>query len=118
MSESLLIRQWLKEKNHTHNIYGVKCDKNGYTPNIFGFPEDKCVRCERYTETVRHEVYQGADRNTAKAMGWWLPLCPHCHLLFHAEPSINENWQRKMQIRFEQEHEHDDFMELIGKDYK
>lgn len=115
---ALLIRQFLKEKKHTKNVYGEKCDSNGYIPNVFGFEDGVCAYCNRVGDTVRHELYQGnPDRQTSKAIGAWLPLCPDHHTLFHQDERINAKWQKKFQAAFEKEHEHEDFINLIGKNY-
>ena len=58
-------------------------DKNGYNDSLYDTKSHECYYCHSNTDTVRHEVFYGAQRQSAKALGLWLNLCPVCHRLVH-----------------------------------
>lgn len=110
-----MIRDWLKEWRHSHSPYGEKCDRNGYAPSIL--PTDTCYLCGKGGDLARHEVYEGNNRKTSKACGFWVNVCPACHERYHREREMAKELKRDFQIEFEKKHSHEDFMALIGRNY-
>lgn len=113
------IREWLKERRHTRNIYGEKLDRNGYAKSIL-CDSECCFRCAKILppeDMARHEVYAGSDRKTSKAMGFWVTLCPQCHDIYHDDDDEANDLKVKCQERFELEHTREEFMALIGRNY-
>lgn len=110
------IREWLKEWRHSHDIDGNKLDSNGYGRSLLSH-EDRCYLCGKGGDLARHEVYEGNNRKTSKAMGFWVLVCPDCHARYHAERPLAKALKRECQETFEKSHTHDDFMALIGRNY-
>lgn len=114
LSDTLKIRYWLKEKHHTVSVYGDKLDKNGYSKSLFNSEDGKCYACGLETYTARHEIFDGANRRTSKAVGMWICVCPGCHSEIHRD---QENMHKAGQALFEHYHSHEDFIALFGKNY-
>ena len=111
------LRQWLKEKKHRRNPWGEKLDSNGYSESLL--PSDGCFICGYGTddELARHEIFGGANRQTSKAIGLWGRFCDRCHKLAHSNGDVAEMLHKEGQAVFEIVHSHEEFMELIGKNY-
>ncbi len=60
-------------------------NKNGYNPSLFETEDGTCYLCGTVTDTARHEVFHGPNRQNSKAHGMWLCLCPECHRKVHRE---------------------------------
>lgn len=109
------IKMWLKEWRHKESPWGDKTDRNGYIPSIMCDGEH-CVVCGD-TNVARHEVYFGnPDRKTSKACGFWVTLCPKHHDYYHAKDD-QKALKKECQEKFEEEHEREEFVALIGKNY-
>lgn len=114
LSDTLKIRWWLKEKHPKVNVYGEKLDRNGYSRSLFDTEDGKCYACGRITDTARHEIFDGADRQTSKAVGMWICVCPRCHREIHMD---QEDMHKAGQALFEYHHSYEDFIALFGKNY-
>lgn len=114
MSEQLL-REWLKERKHKRSPWGEKLDSNGYSESLL--PSDGCIICGD-CDCARHEIFYGtADRQTSKATGMWIDICPKHHLAAHHDADLIEQFHKMAQERFEEVHSHEEFMTLFGKNY-
>lgn len=115
LSDTLMIKTWLKEKHPTKNVYGDKLDRNGYSKSLFECEDGICFICGAHTDTVRHELFRGtSDRRISKAVGLHITVCPKCHEIAHKS---EDAWHKVGQRMFEHYHSHDDFMELFGRNY-
>lgn len=109
------LRQWLKESKHRRSPWGEKLDSNGYAESLFCTNEGECFVCGVHADCARHEIFGGtADRQTSKAVGLWLYLCPHCHALIHKDETDSHVMGQRL---FEYAYSHEEFMTLFGKNY-
>ena len=49
--------------------------------------------------------------------GFVVPLCKTCHRRFHNDRDFALKYKRMFQKAYEQEHSHDEFMDLIHRNY-
>lgn len=91
--------------------------KNGYNESLF--PTDSCFICGYEGDLVRHEVYQGSNRQRSKQHGCWVTLCPRCHMDVHNHPDkyrwLKEETQRTAMERYGWSIT--DFRLIFGKSY-
>ena len=93
-------------------------DRNGYNESIFNTESGKCFICGANTETARHEVFPGANRQVSKKYGFWYNTCPRCHDMWHLkDPVIRRETQEMAQTLFERTHTREEFMQIIGRSY-
>ena len=78
---------------------------------------DCCFLCGKGGDLARHEIYGGADRQTSKAVGLWVLLCPACHEKAHSQSSWADALKQLGQREFIREHGADDFNALFGRNY-
>lgn len=115
LSDTLKVKDWLKQKHPSRNMYGARLDHNGYSESLFKSEDDICFVCGGHTTTTRHELIRGiANRRISKAYGLWISVCPNCHVRAHKG---EEEWQKTAQRMFEHYHTHEDFMALFGENY-
>lgn len=81
----------------TRNEYGIHLDCNGYAPTIMEHKPLKCFKCERYRETVRHEIFGGALRSKSKQYGLWVNVCPACHAEIHVSGQLQAKYHAQAQ---------------------
>ena len=94
-------------------------DRNGYNPSILDTESGVCYVCGRQTDTARHEIYGGANRNISKRMGFWVNLCPDCHRRVHrVEDFAVAALKEPCEAVFEQTHTRQEFFDLIGRYYR
>ena len=91
-------------------------DSNGYNPSLFDTEQDVCYNCTMECQTVRHEVWHGANRQLSKYYGLWINVCPTCHKLIHREDNgeffyLKEEAQRL----FEKNYPDKDFLKIFGR---
>lgn len=90
-----------------------------YAPSIFDNQNDsECIVCGSNQYVQRHEIFYGrAYRNKSKQYGTWVNLCMGCHdqVHFAKDHSLDVKLKQEAQIKFEQLHGHDKFMEVFNK---
>ena len=104
------------------NEYGITLDKNGYAPSVvdyYGTVIDRCYACDWRGDLVRHEVFNGSNRQKSKALGLWVLLCPRCHMDVHDHP---DKWKWLKVTAQRQAMAHygwtiEEFRERFGKNY-
>lgn len=111
------IKEWLKEWRHTHDIDGNPLDKNGYGKSLLNKQEGRCYVCGIGGDLARHEIFEGKNRKTSKAMGFWVNVCPNCHETCHKDHRVAKELKKACQIAFERKHTREEFMALIGRNY-
>lgn len=95
-----------------------KRDQNGYAPSIMATEEGVCYVCgHRFLQTVRHEIYGGANRETSKRCGFWVDLCPTCHARVHSDYDLMRTLRRRCEHKYQATHSRNDFYRLIGHYY-
>lgn len=98
-----------------------KTDYNGYAQSIFITEPGVCYCCNRETDTVRHEVLGGANRQLSKYWGLWINVCPYCHNLdkesIHLDPERWEFLKPRAQKLFKRAFPEEDFLAIFGKNY-
>lgn len=94
-------------------------DRNGYNVSIFPTFKCKCYVCGGLTETARHEVYMGADRQNAKKYGLWINVCPPCHRAIHTDSNGKFYYLKEEgQTEFEKHYSREKFYAVFGRWYK
>ena len=91
-------------------------DKNGYVPSIMGSEDGVCFLCGLCTDTARHEVYGGANRQISKHNGFWVALCPNCHRKVHetyTREDVRKMLKKPCEIIYQRTHTRAQFKELI-----
>ena len=121
-----VIREWLKQSKHKKSPWGETLDSNEYAKPLFDTQYGVCFICGAEGDTARHEVFYGtADRQTSKAVGCWVYVCPKCHEKIHNNANLDKALKMSMQILFERIHTRrwgkecarDEFMALFGRNY-
>ena len=77
--------------------------------------------CRIHAYLERHHVFGGADRDKSEAEGLTVYLCVAHHRegpeAAHLNRYINRILQQDAQMVYEAQHSHEEFMELIGKNF-
>lgn len=95
-------------------------DRNGYAKSIMPTKNGVCFLCGLCTETVRHEVYGGANREISKANGFWVNLCPNCHRKVHEvynRDYVIRKLKKPCELIYQTTHTREQFKKLIGEYY-
>ena len=78
----------------------------------------KCAECNSKIGHIdKNEVYEGSNRSISIEYGFVVPLCHTCHKRFHNDREFALKYKKMFQRAYEQEHSHDEFMELIHRNY-
>lgn len=79
----------------------------------------RCFICDDYAFLDKHECLHGAKyRKLSIKYGLQLKLCRTCHTRLHAMPELNDKYKVLMQVKFEREHGHEEWMNVFGRNYK
>lgn len=84
-----------------------------------------CYICEREGKLTRgihkHHIFGGANRNLSEQYGLTVHLCLEHHTAGKTAVHNNKNtaeWIHKVgQLAFEENHTHEEFMSIFGKNY-
>lgn len=92
-----------------------KLERNRYS--ILTDDLEHCFICGTIPVDI-HEIYGGANRRVSMVNGFCLPLCRYHHKI-----ATNSNtmalWLKEIcQQKFEETHSREEFMKLIGKNYR
>lgn len=77
----------------------------------------RCAECKSTFAVQKNEVYEGAKRTTSMINGFVVPLCHFCHNRFHNDRQFALKYKKMFQKKYEEEHSHDQFMNLIHRNY-
>lgn len=96
-------------------------DKNGYNPSIMQDSEHCYVSGMTNCDLVRHEIFGGALRQKSKRLGLWVYLTSYWHNMsdkaVHFNKALDTRLKMEAQQKFEETHNHDEWMREIGKNY-
>ena len=94
--------------------YVRKKDADGYAADVYEVDQ----RCVGAICTVVILAWGGLGiHEISKATGMWVKLCPRCHARVHADENMEELLKKEAQALFEEEHSHEEFIELFRKNY-
>lgn len=82
--------------------------------------DERCFLCGRTTDLQTHHVLGGANRKWSEKYGLTVRLCQNCHLGKDGAQynrNVNQGLKRLAQIAFEARHSHDEWMQIIRKNY-
>ena len=99
---------------------GCYMEKNKYNDSVMETEYGTCFFCGRACSTARHEIFYGwANRQKAKRLGYWVNLCPTCHDDVHKYPNdgIDKYLKHKGQIKYEETHSREEFIDEWGRSY-
>lgn len=83
---------------------------------------NRCFICHGEQNLEVHHVFFGtANRKQSEKHGLTVPLCPDCHRGpkgVHNNNQLDLYIKRYSQLQFEKEHSFEEFMRVIGKNYR
>lgn len=82
--------------------------------------ESRCFICGRQTSLERHHVLGGPNRKWSEKYGLTVTLCHEHHTGKDGaqyDKALNRSLKRLAQIAFEARHSHEEWMEIIRKNY-
>lgn len=99
-----------------------------HKPSVLHQKDGTCYLCIRlnadhsYYPTVQeHHIFDGPNRNHSEAHGMKVYLCVGHHTFgpesVHKNKANKRFLQREAQKAFEEEHSHEEFMEIFGRNY-
>ena len=81
----------------------------------------RCYFCNRVTGLEKHHVFAGiANRRISEARGFWVMCCNECHT---GRDGVQYNKEKNLRLKqdaqraFEKDHTHQEWMDLIRKNY-
>lgn len=81
----------------------------------------RCYFCNCVTGLEKHHVFAGvANRKISEARGFWVMCCNDCHT---GRDGVQYNREKNLRLKqdaqraFEQNHTHQEWMDLIRKNY-
>ena len=98
-------------------------DSNGYNRSIFGSEDGTCYVLGVKTQTVRHEIFNGAYRQISKADGLWIAVAPEVHEQLHMDKTEGSQWNLLMKrgealwLAEDWDRTVQDFVNRYGKNY-
>ena len=98
-------------------------DSNGYNDSLFDTVDGQCYLTKRFTQTVRHEVFQGdPNRKFSKQEGLWINVSPEAHEKWHNGDmeELKARTQQKAEILWlmaDWYRSIADFVHLFGRNY-
>ena len=76
-----------------------------------------CYLCKKQA-SEKHEIYNGGGfRDKSKMYGLVIPLCAKCHSRVHDNADIRKKLKADVQVIFEKEFSHEEYMRLFKKNY-
>lgn len=104
-----------------------KKTRQRHKESIIRKKDGKCYLCamqgdidDKYTE--EHHIFGGSRRKISEAEGLKVHLCPWHHRTgpdsAHLNKKTREFLQATAQIAWEKTHTHEDWMQMMGKDYR
>ncbi|MBR6637208.1 MAG: hypothetical protein IKK97_07175 [Phascolarctobacterium sp.] len=82
-----------------------------------------CFLCGQLAEAMHHIFFGTALRKISEIFGFKVPLCNRCHNMskdsVHLDPKRVKDLElkRACQAKFEETHSHEEFMNIIGRNY-
>ena len=77
----------------------------------------RCYLCGRSGALHKHHCLHGIRRKAADRYDLTVFLCPECHMRLHDQGVGDLYLEQLAQRHFEEEHGHDKYMEVFGKNY-
>ena len=69
----------------------------------------------------KHHIYGGPNRRISEANGFWIYLIPRLHNMsndgVHFNAELDMKIKQECQLKYEETHTREEFMELIGRSY-
>lgn len=84
---------------------------------------DHCYICGVLGKPHMHHIFGGPLRQISEKWGFKVPLCyrhhndPSCREAVHFNANISRMLKAEVQKEFEKTHSHEEFMNLIGRNY-
>lgn len=91
--------------------------KEGTMNSILDTEKGICYLCNAVGYTEEHHMIHGANRKHAEKYGLKVYICKACHMGVH-DKGINDRYLKEVaQRKFEENHTHEEFMRIFGKNY-
>lgn len=82
---------------------------------------EKCDLCPRWAYLEDHHVFGAANRIHSERWGMVARLCPACHRTdknsVHRDAERAKELKADYQRKFEEQHGHEKFMKIFGRNY-
>lgn len=105
-------RQIYKMKNKSNKL--AKAEKKRFS--ILTNNLTKCYECSKAKKHM-HEIYKGSNRQVSIRNGFCIPFCEECHERSENDIDFLRKFQKECQKKFEEEHTHEEFMQLVGRNF-
>lgn len=98
-------------------------DSNGYNPSIMGSQDGIDFLYGHKCETVRHEIFNGPNRDHSKEDGLWIAVTPKNHDVIHQSKELGSLWWQLMKraegawLAADWTRTVQDFVDRYGKNY-
>jgi hypothetical protein len=79
--------------------------------------EEVCRICGTTQLLQTHHMLHGNMRKAADKYGLTCKLCVFCHTELHDHGLFDRELQQEAQRRFEENHSHEEFMAIFGKNF-
>lgn len=83
--------------------------------------EKKCYVTGREYDLHKHHIYGGPNRTISEDNGFWVWLTPEYHNMSDEGVHFNKEFalalKQECQLKYEQTHTREEFIELIGRNY-
>ena len=76
-----------------------------------------CMICRKCGVTQIHHVFGGAYRKKSEKMDLVIEVCPNCHREIHDNPKKFEWIKKKLQKQWEEQHSHDEWMNIFKRNW-
>lgn len=77
---------------------------------------EHCFICGKPKQDI-HEIYGGGNRQVSMKYGFCVPLCRECHRYLTDHPLSQTTLKQICQLEFLKNHEKDEFLEIIGRNF-
>ena len=92
--------------------------KKGYEFSLMTDDLEHCYICG--SKAIQyHHIFNASARGKATEDHLWIPVCFNCHVKIHNERSqrLNYSLKRDGQLKYEETHTHQEYMDRYGKNY-
>lgn len=76
-----------------------------------------CYICNQNKKDDLHEIFGGCNRVKSMQWGLVIPICRECHQEWKENKELRIKYQKEAQLKFENKHNHEFFMQEFKKNY-
>lgn len=76
-----------------------------------------CYICNKNKKEDLHEIFGGCNRGKSMQWGLVIPICRECHQEWKTNKELRIKYQQEAQFKFEDQYDHELFMQEFRKNY-